>query len=344
MAGPRNTSATIGFGKSFPPTALLCLAFAAIAGYEKDKQQPSRGLTEPVDSPFVEIGDNPEFEAKLRQMKVDADTISVRQANLLHYKFQTSCMKYLPDNLRFQYLGHMGTDGGRRGQRFNDPELTLFLDWRIYGALGVFDFRASTKPSKETLARCRVGNRDLFVSCTFVDHNRSVGANLPELGQRSVREVLKHLEDQTNEAEQRPRKTKPPAMQDEDILSIRQVNLFHYKFVTTSMTKIPDELMVRYLGPLGRHSGRLGPAAKPPQEADFLSWQVHKDDTPVFTFRLSTQRNKDTLTQCRVDNRNLFVSATFIAGNRSVDDKLPELEGRSIREVLKYLEIERPKE
>ena len=146
---------------------------------------------EPDTGPFTRESADPEQE---QQIKADSRAISIRLANLFHYKFVTSCMQHIPDNLQVQYGGHLGTDSGRLGQRFNDSEVTLFLEWDVHGDLVVFSFRISTKPTKHTLAKCQVDNTELFVEANFVDKNRPVDEKLPELGGLSVKEVLLYLE------------------------------------------------------------------------------------------------------------------------------------------------------
>jgi hypothetical protein len=88
----------------------------------------------------------------------------------------------------------LGTDSGRLGQRFDDPEVTPLLEWDVHRGVVIFSLRISTRRTKETLVKCRVDEKDLFVSVPFVDDDRSVDAKLPELGGKSVREVLQFLE------------------------------------------------------------------------------------------------------------------------------------------------------
>jgi hypothetical protein len=74
-----------------------------------------------------------------------------------------------------------------------------------------------------------------------------------------------------------------------------------------------------------------------------LHWAVSGEDLVVFKFWISTQRTKQTLAKCKLEGRELFVNVDFVTGNQSVDEKLPELGGRSVREVLKHIEKPGPK-
>lgn len=64
----------------------------------------------------------------------------------------------------------------------------------------------------------------------------------------------------------------------------------------------------------------------------------------IFGFWISTARTNSTVALCDVEGTKLFLNVDFVAGFRSVDDKLPQLGGRTVRETLRLLERPRAEE
>ena len=163
---------------------------------------------------------------------------------------------------------------------------------------------------------------------------------------------------------------------DQRRITIREANLFHRQFLNTCMKTIPGILVFEYSGVLatddGRHPPRVygttfatedvvvigeetaGPTAdvvttrerggfvpltKKHSLGEPLHWTVGKEDmSGVIGVWISTERTKQTLAKCRLEDREFFVNVDFVARGESVDSMLPELGGRSVREVLKPIE------
>jgi hypothetical protein len=139
----------------------------------------------------------PDMVALVKQQEADERRLTIREANLFHRHFIDTCMEVMPTEVTFGYCGLLATDNGRHPLRTygNVIDIGLPLHWGVgRGQLGVFGFWISTQRTKQTLAKCKLEGRELFVNVDFVTGNQSVDAKLPELGGRSVREVLKHIE------------------------------------------------------------------------------------------------------------------------------------------------------
>jgi hypothetical protein len=52
----------------------------------------------------------------------------------------------------------------------------------------------STMRTKETVVKCSIEDRDVFVNVLGIDGRRGLDENLPELGGRSVKKLLSLLE------------------------------------------------------------------------------------------------------------------------------------------------------
>ena len=51
-------------------------------------------------------------------------------------------------------------------------------------------------------------------------------------------------------------------------------------------------------------------------------------------------QTKETVVKCSIENRDLFVNVLGINGGRGLDEKLPELGGHSVKQLLSLLEID----
>jgi hypothetical protein len=126
---------------------------------------------------------------------------------------------------------------------------------------------------------------------------------------------------------------------DERHISIREANLFHLHFIDTCMDVMPREVTLHYDGLVatdnGRHPWR---AISHLAIGSPLHWGVGREDFRVFGFWISTQRTKQTLAKCILEGRQLFVNVDFVKNLRSVDEKLSDLGGRSVREVVANVE------
>ncbi|MHC4400307.1 MAG: hypothetical protein ACYTG0_11585 [Planctomycetota bacterium] len=175
----------------------------------------------------------PDMVALMKQREADQRRITIREANLFHRHFIDTCMEVMPRNVTLGYSGILATDDGRHPARVYGIEFTMEdvvvigdesagptanvvpttdpggfvplaetfrqgepLHWGVGDddMVGVFRFWISTQHTKQTLAKCKIEGRKLFVNVDLVKHGQSVDAKLPELEGRSVREVLKLIE------------------------------------------------------------------------------------------------------------------------------------------------------
>lgn len=137
-----------------------------------------------------------EIERLVAQQLRSMRQITIREANLFHRRFIEVCMKELPRTVTIQYVGLLGTDNGRKKVRIHTDanDVGGSLDWHVQGDLVIFDMRISTMRTKETVAKCEIEGKDIFVNVQFVDGKRGLDDELVELGGRSVKEILLLLE------------------------------------------------------------------------------------------------------------------------------------------------------
>jgi hypothetical protein len=138
------------------------------------------------------VDDERELEDVRKQMQADERRITIRQANLFQYRFVDQCMEGLPEGVTVEYAGVLRTLNAQTGQRvmnqIGDP-----LRWDIVKDVVVFSLWTSTEPTKQTLAKCSIEGLELFVNVDFVDEKRGIDEKMPELGRRSIREVVSKI-------------------------------------------------------------------------------------------------------------------------------------------------------
>ena len=133
-------------------------------------------------------------EAQLiAQREADSRRITILEANLIHARFIDRCMERLPTGVALEYSGALGTENGGTGLRIIGG-VGCPLEWAVHKNVVIFSFWISTRRMKETLAKCSIEGKDIFLNVSFVDEARSVDAKLAELGGRSVREVVSAIE------------------------------------------------------------------------------------------------------------------------------------------------------
>ncbi len=145
-----------------------------------------------------------EIERQVDQQQRSMRQITIREANLIHKWFIERCMDELPRAVTVQYVGLLGTDDGRLKTRVVTDDVGGSLGWHVQADLVMFGFWISTMPTKDTVAKCSVETKDIFVNVSFVDGNRGIDAKLQELGGHSVKDILLRIEKGNA-------KTKPPA-------------------------------------------------------------------------------------------------------------------------------------
>lgn len=126
-------------------------------------------------------------------------------------------------------------------------------------------------------------------------------------------------------------------------ITIREANLFHKQFVETCMENLPREITLQYIGNLGADNGRHKQRILTDEVTAVLHWNV-QDHSVRFSFWISTMETKDTLARCSIEKPDIFVNVDFVDGDRSVNQKLPELGNQSVKDVLYYLNLPRAKE
>jgi hypothetical protein len=337
-----------------------------------NEDQPSTGHLSPQEEAILKgLAGNERL--LLEQRFSDARRITIRQANLFHRRFIEACMKSLPVEVHALYAGNLGYDNGRLKLRVND-EIGHPLGWDVAKrSIGLFSIWISTKETSQTLAKCNIEGRDLYVNVDSVKDNRSVDEKSTELDDQSVRDVVSRIEDKTQQSETHTSKneqgesstTKASDLkrvpfgslspddiartklesEDERRITIRQANLFHYRFIDNCMEPLPDDIILQYQGILTDNGVKQGQRI----EGSIgwpLGWQLltEKDGEIglVYTFWISTERIKQTIAKCQIEGKVIYVNADSNENNRTLDDKLPELGNRSVREVLLKIEKTHP--
>jgi len=173
--------------------AMLCILACSIGA----KPARPRCRTVPAEAAKPAKGDCSDEQRLWRQMLADERRFTIRQVNLFYYHFVHRCvMEGLPDDVLCQYIGLLGTEiGWRRGQRVMDS-IGLPLSWSVYkdGGVVIFEVGITTKPTPKTVAKCCIEGQEMYLNVLHVNKDRDVDEKLPELGGRSVREVLSKMD------------------------------------------------------------------------------------------------------------------------------------------------------
>ncbi len=141
---------------------------------------------------------------ELERVRDDAQRhISVLTLNLFHERVVDQCMGEMPEGTKLQYCGIAAIDKGQRRTGYKNSGDVSTVDWHVGNWLAAFRFWISREKTSQTVVKVRVNDEDIYVNVNFVDENRSIDAKLPQLGNRSVRDVLKLLEDEPLKKETR---------------------------------------------------------------------------------------------------------------------------------------------
>jgi hypothetical protein len=127
-------------------------------------------------------------------------------------------------------------------------------------------------------------------------------------------------------------------------VSVADCSLFHQRFFLRCVERLPDTVYFAYAGTLRRHSARTGQRITPTEGVvDGLSWTV-MEKVGVFTFWISTKPNVETLDECQTNNQRFYINIGSISKYAGVDDRLPALGGRSVREVVAFIHVPVPQD
>ena len=134
---------------------------------------------------------------------------------------------------------------------------------------------------------------------------------------------------------------------DERCVTIRQANLLHRHFLEEvyepfqsweSVGREPElpGTHLRYKGMLRRTcEGGLRLAD---DVGDPLEWMFERLGEGVFTITVTTVKTKLTLAKCSIEGQDFYANVLWVFHGHTVDDRLPELGGHSVREVLARIE------
>lgn len=139
----------------------------------------------------------------------------------------------------------------------------------------------------------------------------------------------------------------PDAKRFANQVTVATLNRFHLALVARMMLNMPPDLnlTVQYQGLVGIDNGRQTGIRLHGSIGSPLEWSVFDENFGVFTIAMSPQRTADTVCTCRMENQIVFVSVSFIRDHETVnakalDEVLPELGKRSVRDVVRLLEGE----
>ena len=182
------------------------LAMVLSAGMSLAAEPPAdpfgRATNAPDDDPFGDETDDPPddpfaggtLDLELMKLEREAERkISIRQANLFHREFMSRCVDDLPLDVGFWYQGPLFTGSSRKGQRVQGEPAGI-LTWVVHRNVVLFSLWISTVRTSQTVSKCKIEGKDIFVNVDFVDKFRSLDEAFPELGGRSVRAVVSRLE------------------------------------------------------------------------------------------------------------------------------------------------------
>jgi hypothetical protein len=94
-------------------------------------------------------------------------------------------------------VNEMGLHNGGIIREINEKTDTSALYWTVEGTLGIFSFWISTQRTNSTLAATKAGKRTIYINLDGIEGNQPPNKSLKELGDRSVIDVLKLLEEQS---------------------------------------------------------------------------------------------------------------------------------------------------
>ena len=278
----------------------------------------------------------------------------------------------MPKPVTFTYLGLIATDRGRNKQHALG-NIGRPLHWGIWrDNFGVFSLSTSTQPTTETAGETVIERQKFFVNVYNVTRNAGVDAPLHELGGLTVRQTLARLNDlyllrgnrptAQGASEllepveppkpvsgllhrppvtrrvilERPRELSAQYRADERVVTARQVNLFHLRFIETVMDDLPRLVALDYQGLVATDCEQ----DRPRKAGDIglpLSWALGHDGRAVCTFWLSTQPTPETAAEVPIEGQKLFVNVDSVIGNSGLDIPLPELGGLTVRQRLAKL-------
>jgi len=135
---------------------------------------------------------------------------------------------------------------------------------------------------------------------------------------------------------ERPRELSAQYRADERVVTARQVNLFHLRFIETVMDDLPKLVALDYQGLVATDRER----SRPRKDGDIglpLSWALGYDGRAVCTFWISTQPTPETVGDVPIEGQKLFVNVDSVMGNSGVDIPLAELGDHSVRQTLAKL-------
>ena len=152
------------------------------------------------------------IEEKANIREESSRQITLLTANLFQERFVDRCMKGLPKDFQLIYAGYLSKYDAPWGLKVDGAASSTSTSWSAgeSGQPATFNFWLSTKPTDETVQRVKIESQMLYINVDFVDGNKGVDAKLSQLGNRSVREVLKLLDDPTTN-DGRTKKTSVPA-------------------------------------------------------------------------------------------------------------------------------------
>jgi hypothetical protein len=177
--------------KPFLPCCVLIVVLSAgiIFAAELPADPFGDPAAKPPTDPFTGGTNDPE----LMKLKREAERkISIRQANLFHREFMSRCVDDLPLDVGFWYQGPLFTGSSRTGLRvLGEP--ACILEWVVHRNVVLFSLWISTVRTSQTVSKCKIEGKNIFVNVSFVDEFRSLDEAFPELGGRSIREVVSRL-------------------------------------------------------------------------------------------------------------------------------------------------------
>jgi len=120
-------------------------------------------------------------------------------------------------------------------------------------------------------------------------------------------------------------------------LTIYEINVFHARFIDECMEglELDEKILLKYHGMLNKRGADREKlqVVEPRDFAGSVCWTVTKDGV-LFRFWISLEKQSDTVTDCKIGDRVVYVNVEFVNRLRTVEEKLPELGNRSIKELL----------
>jgi hypothetical protein len=329
--------------------ALLLLACGALPFWNPDRAGSARSLfgNEELQGQLPRLRENDtdppsEDENLLCQQRARAAlTFTIRELNEVHARLGAAMMPALPEPLKLEFVGNLASDNGRRRNRPRPPDRIHAIEWYVESDLVMFSFSISAQRTRQSITKLRIENRDIYLNIEYIGGLRGPDEKLPELGNQTVRSVMKL-------ASRAPQQIEPArgAAADAELarqmeqeagrITAREAQLIHYAFAAGVIHDVSETAQLINCGNLGHDIGGGNPQPLYLRPAsDAIRWEVWDGEVLVFSFWPSTTETRQSIGRVWAESRELYINVDSVIGRPGPDDPIMAMGNRSIRSLVR---------